>query len=466
MKRQMALAMAMTTALTGAVHAGTAWSAGAAGADVINRRLSPGELTHAASVPAIAVDPRDPDRVAVIWRTLSTNVAATSGEGREMRCYLSLSTNGGVRFSSQPLEWGTPDTPKCNAPDVDFDRDGKLLVAATLAGELPQNAPKDTPPPGRVAMRASADGGASWSPLVAPIATGMLDKFAPNPAVPEVAKKTPWDGARLYVDKADGTIIMSGGYPAPPEGAAHSQRFYVTSKDGGVSWAPIQAFGDLQWPQRWDGLIAAAHGRIAFAYMADHVPLTGVECLCVVFASGPHGGQVVHHFVAASKEMDTLVHYPPIAADEKRENVYALAMIRKDRHSPDVMVTGDSGTTWQTVSAATVDGTVVRASRPALSYAPDGTLVLMWRGYYQDGAYDVFVAAAPDGKAFRPAVRLSTARSIVPTAFAKDYAARGDFINVVAASADYVHAAWTDWRTGMGQVVYGRVPLAFLLDSH
>ncbi|MCW3836984.1 sialidase family protein [Sphingomonas canadensis] len=433
-------------------------------------RLSPGGSDLSASVPDIAVDPRDPARVAVIWRTLvMAETPATPGY-RAMQCHLSLSADGGQTFSTVALRWDVADMPVCNAPFVDIGAGGALLIGATLAGVLPQDAEAHhAMAAGRVVMRLSRDWGASWSPVSTAIATGDTARFVANPAVPVAATLVPWDGARGVIDPETGRITLSGGFPAPPGDALHSQRFYAQSGDGGKSWGLIRAFGAPGWPQRWDGHLLAAHGRLAISYLAGAAPGHEDGCLCVVFATGtPDGAGFERHLVTVADGFDSLVHYPPIAAHPGRAGVYALALVPGGRESPAVRITADGGETWREIAApaAPPEG-IVRASRPALAFAPGGTLVLMWRGYRADGSYDSYVAAAREGGAFGPAVKLSSEPSAIPEALAKDYAARGDFINVVAVGPDAVHAAWTDWRSGeTGQVFYGRVPLAALVAAH
>jgi hypothetical protein len=47
-----------------------------------------------------------------------------------------------------------------------------------------------------------------------------------------------------------------------------------------------------------------------------------------------------------------------------------------------------------------------------------------------------------------------------------DYAVRGDFIDVAAADPQFLHAAWTDWRSGAeAEVYYGSAPLSLLLSK-
>ncbi len=432
---------------------------------ILNLSLSGGAAGYSASVPDIAIDPHNPQRVAVIWRDLKMDRPGEPAGERGMTCHLSLSSDGGAHFTSRPLTWDRPDTPVCNAPYVDIGPGGELLIGATLAGVLPQNAPAGAHVPGRVVMRLSRDWGTSWSPLSTAIASGDETRFAANPEVPAAATHIPWDGARGVIDGKTGAITLSGGFPAPPGEDLHSQRFYSVSHDRGRSWGPIYAFAGPGWPQRWDGHMISAHGKLAVSYLAGAVPDPDVHCLCVVFATSADGGATLErHFVAAVTEFDTLVHYPPIAADPQRDGVYALALVAQGRGAPEIRLTQDAGVHWGAPIAPAAPAGVVRASRPAIAFTPDGDLALMWRGYYSDGSYDVFMAAAGRGRAFGPALRISTARSTVPESLLKDYSVRGDFINVIAAGPDAMHAAWTDWRSGSsGEVVYGRVPLALLL---
>ena len=47
-----------------------------------------------------------------------------------------------------------------------------------------------------------------------------------------------------------------------------------------------------------------------------------------------------------------------------------------------------------------------------------------------------------------------------------NYAVRGDFIDTVAADVRFVHAVWTDWRSGQeARVYYGRLPIRLLLEA-
>lgn len=433
----------------------------------VDRLLSHGEAEFSASVPDIAVDSNNGDRVAVIWRDLAMSRPGEPAGERGMTCFLSLSSDGGNTFNEQELVWDMADTPVCNAPYVDIGPDGELLVGATLAGVLPQNAPQGEHAAGRVVMKLSTDWGKSWSASSFAIATGDESRFAANPAVPAASTHVPWDGARGVFDAADGSITLSGGFPAPPGEDLHSQRFISTSADGGRSWGPIYAFAAPGWPQRWDGHLISAHGKLAISYLADAVDVPDTECLCVVFAtSNDDGATFERHLVAQVQDFDALVHYPPVAANPVRDANYALATVAKEQTSPVVRVTEDSGRTWKTLESPISPEGVVRASRPAIAFTPGGQLALVWRGYYSNNSYDTFAAAARDDGVFGKPVLLSEERSVIPEELLNDYSARGDFLNVIAASTDMVHASWTDWRSGAaGQVYYGRVPLSVLLPQ-
>ncbi|HWW63736.1 MAG TPA: sialidase family protein [Sphingomonadaceae bacterium] len=425
--------------------------------------LSAGGAQRSASVPVVAVDPAAPNHVAVIWRYLNSGEPGSNAGLRGMNCYLSLSSDGGRTFVTNELVWNRPDTPVCNAPYVDIGPRGELLIGATLAGTLPQDAPEGTHAAGRVVMRLSHDWGRSWSPIRSGIGTGDEVRFAANPAVPSEATHVPWDGGRGLIDDKTGAIFMSGGFPAPPGGKLHSQRFYTRSTNEGADFGPIYAFGDSNWPQRWDGRMIVSHGIFAVSYLAGAVPVSGAKCLCVVFATSADNGRTLErHFVTEAGSFDRLVHYPPIAADPTRARAYALALVLPDEPLPVVRLTSDGGSSWTVATMPPPPADIARASRPDLAYTPDGRLVLVWRGYHADGSYDTYVALASRGK-FGPALKASTAASIVPAGWERDYSVTGDFINTIDASREAVHVAWTDWSTGgSGQIMYRRIPLAEL----
>jgi para-nitrobenzyl esterase len=432
---------------------------------IVNIDLSRNGPELAASVPGIALDPTDHSRVFVAWRFISI---AKEAPAPNWQCHLSISRDGGAHFEDQILTWRMPDTPRCNAPYVDVAKNGDVYVGASLMGpSLAGAVPMATLPFGRAVIKKSTDGGHTWLPPVSVIATDTpRQRFAPNPAIPEVAMHAPWDGARGVIDQDSGSLFVSGGYPAPPNGTAHSQRFFAVSEDGAQSFGAIRAYGSEEWPQRWDSHLIAAHGILAFSYIAGAAPVAGAVCPCVIFAaSADKGVTISRHLVGPAENLDTLVHYPPIAADPARPGAFSLGLISKDRKEVLVLMSADSGATWHSLTL-TQPPEVAFTSRPALSFTPDSTLIVMWRGIHGDGSYDVYMAAAPEGAEFGRVLRISSVSSTIPKELATHYAVRGDFLEVAAADRDAVHAAWTDWRSGTeARVYYGHVPLRLLLSD-
>jgi len=244
-----------------------------------NMVLSAAVPEYSAAVPEMAIDPRDPRRIAVIWRYLSMD-GINQERQRHFECHLSLSSDGGRTFSQQRLEWDSPQTPVCNSPFVDIGSRGELMIGATLAGVLPQGVPPGTHADGKVGMRLSHDWGRSWTATQSLIASDHGDRFVPNPAVPIEATKVPWDGGRGMIDATTGAIVLTGGFPAPPGEQQHSQRFFTVSHDSGRQWGPIRAWTATGWPQRWDGTMITAHGKLAIAYLAAAVPMfPGIKTL-------------------------------------------------------------------------------------------------------------------------------------------------------------------------------------------
>ena len=185
-----------------------------------------------------------------------------------------------------------------------------------------------------------------------------------------------------------------------------------------------------------------------------------------MFATSKDGTDLKRTLVTRISHMDTLVHYPPLAADPSRKGTYAIALVSDDRTALTIFTSRDDGAAWTKIDPVAAPAGVVRLSRPAIAYTPQGALVLLWRGQHADGSYDVYMAAASDAQHFGAPVRVSDTSSRPPEALKSDYAVRGDFINVMKLGPDAAHAVWTDWRNGSeAHVVYGRVPLSDLFGK-
>jgi hypothetical protein len=449
----------------------------AASPGVSNVDLSGDAPGLAAAVPVVALDPNNPSRVVVAWRQVAPLAPRGTVFPGAWVCHISISNDGGKSFSEQAKSWADAGFSRCNAPFAAFSSKGDIYVGGTLTMEPPAHAeapaasgPQERPHlNGAVGISRSSDGGKTWGPTITPIASNMIDRFEVDPSIPLLAKQVPWDGARAVVDPQTGAIYATGGFPAPPGGAARSQRFYTLSTDGGRTFGPIRSFGTSAWPTRWDGDIVAAHGLFAFSYVAEATPAGSEKCMCAVFGVSADQGKTVQRYKVADVsdfDIDTLVHYPELAADPTTKGRFGLTLISADKHQVAAYVTRDAGAAWRK-SEPVQPADVIAVSRPAIAITPKGTVVLAWRGSHADGGYDIYAAAERAGDAgFSPAVKMSTATSYLADALKPTYALRGDFHTTLAATDQDVHAAWADARSGADlRVVYAKAPMAILLSK-
>jgi hypothetical protein len=431
----------------------------------------------AAAVPVVAVDPHSSRRIAVAWRTIDPFAKpGQAGAAGNWLCHLSLSTDGGASFVDQELAWGLPKLSRCNAPFVAFDAKGAIYVGGTIAGAPQPPLPRPSSGEGEeapihadgaVAVMRSVDGGHTWSAAQTPIASGMLTEFAPTPGVPDAAKETPWDGARGVVDLSDNHLFVTGAFPAPIPGKLASERFYAGSTDGGRSYGKIHAFSTEGWPGRWDGDVAAAKGLFAFSYIGAGTPDAAAKCPCAIVGVSTDDGATAQRFLVATADqfnMDTLVHYPEIAADPARRGRFAVALINAQRSAAVAFVSVDAGKSWKSMAAPVPDG-VTRASRPAIAFGPRGQLLLAWRGYHADGGYNIY-ASSLRGDAMTQPVRVSSQSSHLPETLEKTYANRGDFHTSLAVGSDAIHVSWADARSEKDlRVYYARLPFTIFEKS-
>lgn len=455
---------------------GSIWALASAAATpltVNNVDLSGDQPNLAAAVPVVAVDPSRKGRVAVAWRFIDPLGGSNAHSAGNWACHLSISEDDGKTFKDQAIDWGLDTLSRCNAPWAGFSRRGDLYLAGTLTGSPPAHAVGGAPseaaavqahPEGTAGFKVSHDGGRMWSATVSVIPSNALERFETDASIPLKSKQVPWDGARGAVDLSSGTIYLSGAFPARPGGEDHSQRFYSASADGGKTFGPIRAFGSAVWPERWDGDIAAAHGNFIVSYIGASAPDAMKKCPCAVIAISHDAGRtLVHQLVAEASEfdLDTLVHYPEIAADPAHKNRFALVLVSADKSSIAVHLTANAQL-WTRLTIPPSEG-VVFVTRPAVAFSPTGVLVVAWRGTHADGSYDLYAAGSADGKKIDHILKVSTEASRTPGAWRNTYALRGDFHTSVAADDSDAHAAWADARNGADvRAYYARVPLRAL----
>ena len=104
---------------------------------------------------------------------------------------------------------------------------------------------------------------------------------------------------------------------------------------------------------------------------------------------------------------------PYVAADPSRPGHYAVMVLDKARTHLLVFVTRDSGATWSG-PVPLGGGQPGFRDKPAIAFAPDGSLGVTWKSAYPNRSYsfDVWAAVAPRGDTrFRAPVRLNDATS-------------------------------------------------------
>jgi hypothetical protein len=381
--------------------------------------------------PQLAVNPDDPNNL----------VYAQFGRG-----------NGGY---NEPVDimysldggrtWKDSGVPSASDPAVGVDRNGTFYWAAVAFPNLQP----------LTQARYSNDGGATWS---APVT------FAPPANVG-------WDRFWISADSSTGTVYISyhqyqlAGGPAPP-----ATRFVVASHDGGKTWGTPYPYASPDYPtccgHGWTGVISAAHGVLATAYLAGAAP--SHSCPCVVFQTSTDDGKTWDRRVALENVMDVLsdtapfgknigttLWQPYFAADPSDPGRYAFAILPVASEVSSsyagndagtqisVYVTKDSGATWKHSTLTPPANALI--NRPWLAYSPNGVLGLFFVTTYADGSEDAWATVSPSGGPhFEPVVRLNEATAPPPNPAQPPGTGIGNDNATVVLNDRTLYAAWAD----------------------
>lgn len=315
----------------------------------------------------------------------------------------------------------------------------------------------------------SADGGATWSKPM--FATG--DREAPQQLL--LGRNTGHtDRLFLSVDASTRTLYASAtDFP-------RFVRWVVASHDGGATFGPLRAidsnlYPQVQGEQAGDYIPAAAHGVVAFTYVASAAP-GATDCPCGVFETSRDDG-------ATWTRHRTPFPANWVAADPRHRGRFAIMSGQGVTATPSssgaiaVSATDDGGRTWskpvllgQTQSHPEI--------QPWIAYSPKGVLGVGYKTLYSglmsqpeffvdilsgnlSSSYDFWTAVSFDnGATFSRPIRVSNAVSP-----AGNRAGNDDFSSV-ALDDRYLYAAWGDQRTsptnpapGPTAVYFARVPL-------
>ncbi|HEX3592205.1 MAG TPA: sialidase family protein [Pseudonocardiaceae bacterium] len=419
--------------------------------------------------PQVAVDPADPDVVAVAWRQYTLPVDVTADKGQNANCHVSVSTDGGATFTDTDLMPGFRTSPAaqsldlwyCNAPWATFGPDGTLYAG----GSVYTAGPNDLPKQGRVMLTVSHDEGKTWSPGTWGI---DLSRFAPGEqglnggTAPE---DTPWDGANGFVDQQTGTVYTE---------STSNGSYIVGSNDHGATFGTVHQPSVPGWvapTHQAVGTPSSAFGVLAVPVAASATPDPSRTCPCLsLWTSTDEGTSYTAHFVAPASDFDATgtVRFPISAADPRHRGHYAIAVYTPDHLLPKVYHTEDFGRTWHAAvpTQPKTGGTVVQANQVGIGYSTTGRLLVTWRGFYrQAGSFATFAAMLGGSGRFGSSVVVSPEPSVYPAlTYLGNYGVGngvGDFTTWITANSKNAFVAFPYAPDGLAEDTdVARIPLS------
>lgn len=380
------------------------------------RNLSATGDWHAGE-PGIAVNPRNPNNVVVVWPeqdatgiyrnpatgtydTLTGTLIGYANDPTASRCGLAISRDAGGTWRRTVLPAQTVQSTLCSDATVTAGPDGTFYAAVItfnqptypLPGVTPDTLPRLTNvDPGQgsadVVLR-STDGGRTWSypPVDAIGNRSAADRarYAPgsDPATGgEGTSDRPW----ITVDQQTNTLYVEATADAVQfNGSTRNQSWVTASHDLGRSFGTVYPVDSPTFPQSGAASVAAGHGVLAVAY-AGHA--AGQSTDGVVFETSRDDGRTFRRHTLAAPASSSAPFGVYMAGDPARAGHYAVA-VPGGGTSMLVYVTADSGRSWTHASVA------VGTDRPWLAFSPGGTLGIMGRMATSDGSQNIHAAFA------------------------------------------------------------------------
>ncbi|HEY3128537.1 MAG TPA: sialidase family protein [Acidobacteriota bacterium] len=309
-----------------------------------------------------------------------------------------------------------------------------------------------------VGVTKSANGGASWSPLVnaTQMHTTSLDSV-----------DKPWLAVDNTGSQYRGNVYVTWTRFTSERGASSGIGF-VRSTDGGETWSQFQLIGqpaDARGFVQGSMIAVGPVGEVYVAYFDTRIPGIAV-------VKSTDGGQTFGQPVTAFKDPSIRFSrnlsggfetnsFPSIAADAgggpNRGNIYVVANVKPSdsRDESDVIVvkSADGGATWSAPVRVNDDQTDTDQFQPSTAVAPDGTVGVMWYDRRNDPGndvlLDVYMAASKDGGVtFSTNRRVTNANwMLIPTPFNFRTAYHGDYNQMSAGDLGFV-LTWADDRSG------------------
>jgi hypothetical protein len=362
--------------------------------------------------------------------------------------------------------------------------DGSIYAGGVAAHAVRTNTfPFLSVPQGAIMVTRSTNGGQTFGPNSSVLSDqelqGMINRGM-SPSLGGIGVN-PFDRPWMVVDQSTGFVYVST--------TAHPERYVAVSRDHAKTWGTIEALDcdeltspdanhDVTcstYPESGGGVIAAANGVLAAAYIAGAAP--GQTCPCVVFeTSTDAGAHWTRHVPFANVPAASDVF---VAADSYHAGRYAVLLLPGNMglaglpvslvtpQEVRVVTTGDSGFSWSQPTALGNESVTHVTNRPWLAYTsvqqgrngPTGVLAVLWRNAYppynpasglEPGTQNVFAAISRNnGKTYSDPVQLNSAPSPPPDP--KQFAE--DDVSWVAVTTQDVFGAWGDWRATPGNPV-------------
>ncbi len=425
-----------------------------------NRKLSRAAFFN--GEPTLAVNPRDPDNLVAAWMH--------TGAPRTMEIMVASSMDGGASWNT-PAPFAHVDPAYQASADVSVAFDGEGTAHLTF---IDMDAdPESDPHKGEFLIRSaevvhsrSEDGGATWSNPV---------RVRHSADTPDFAIDRPW----VAVDRSGGprdgwlyvvSISFYGDKNHGPPQHVHMKR----SADRGATWsADVQVddagYGtgplpDIPFPAvvgvGGDGTLWIVYPSVG----SEACPRTA----CLLAAVSTDGGQTFTRSKVADVSPAGRRGYillQTLAADLVRPRRCAVIWPdgRFDANGSDMLFaqSKDGGGTWSAPLRINDNppGQGVGVDQPWAAAGPDGSLAVVWRdrraaGTSPDVAFEAYVAISLDGgDHFLPNRKLSDQPSPynqVPCC--------NSFLGL-ALGGGRLHADWGDFREGLWEVFYARLPV-------